>query len=201
MFLSISVDEWCNIKAKQSSWASKMISGEAEVGTIYWQIREATSHPYHCTISQVEDKDLCTSPSCEKHKERDTLLPCFPWGVEENLTEGLTWLLMQPLEHSSNKSMMVNQRQSPTTSWAWPAPLALAAILAILVMMRWKIKAMLSLHTPPPPPPPLFSSHSCIKDMGDDWSGIFKRSLWVLHLLEQILLLWVKPWLSAEIFG
>lgn len=144
MCLSISVDERCNVKVKQSSWASKTVSGEAEAGTIYWQIREATSHPYHHTTSQVEDKDrlICARALAVRSMKRETLLLFFPWGVEANLTEGLTWLLMQPLEHYSNKQMTVNQRQSPTTSQARPAPLVLAVIL---VVMSWKIKTMLSL--------------------------------------------------------
>ena len=92
--------------------------------------------------------DLCMSLGCEEPEKRGILLSFFPWEVDVDLTGGLTWLLVQPLEHYSNKKVTVNQRQSPTTSLTRPAPLALAAILATLVIRRWKIKTVLPLLTP-----------------------------------------------------
>lgn len=179
MFLSIIVDEWCNTKAKQSSWASKMVSGEAEAGTIYWQIRDATCHPYHCTASQVEDKDGLisgTSPGCEEHEERITLLPFFPWGVEISFTEGVTWLLVQPLEHYSKKKGWWLIKDSPLPHPRHEQPLWL--LLLFLLSLSWwgeQLKPHCPYTPAPPPPPPLFSSCCCTTNRRGDQSAIFKR--------------------------
>lgn len=138
--------------------------------------KRAISHLYHCT-SQVEDKDRLISAwglaRRDTYEKRDSPV-VFPWGVEVNQTQGLTWLLLQLLEHSWNKIMTVHYRKTPTTTQIWPAPLAFPAIL---LTMRWKIKTMLSYSTPPPPPP-VFSSHSCITAVGNDCPMTFKRSPW-----------------------
>lgn len=142
---------------KRKCWWTMQRKGEAELLSLKDGLRRSWSRhnllankrgdlppipSYNIPSGRQRQAHLCKSPGCEEHEKRDTLLLFFPWGVEVNLTEGLTWLLMQPLEHYSNKQMIVNQRQSPTTSQARPAPLVLAVIL---VVMSWKIKTMLSL--------------------------------------------------------
>lgn len=141
MCLSIRIDEWCNIKVQQHSWASKTAMGEAETDTIYWQIREATSHPHHCTTSQVEDKDelFCAWALAMRSMRRETPSPSVSLKSRSKSHRRPLWPLIKPLKHSLNARMLVKQAASPTTSQARPSPLALAAIH---VATRWKTKTV-----------------------------------------------------------
>lgn len=126
--------------------------GEAETDTIYWQIREVTSHPYHCTTSQVGHKDrlICAwAPALRRVGREASSCQFFLWGVEVNLTDDLTWLFIKPPKSSLNARMLVKQAESPATSQARPSPFTLAALL---VVIRGKLKLLYLLPFPPQPP-------------------------------------------------
>lgn len=159
------------MKVRQSFWASSMVPGEAEAGTIYWQIREATSHPYHYTASQVEDKGglICAWALAVRRMKRETL-SCRFFSLRSRSKShigpymGLLMCSLSPIQ---------------TKEW-WlikPPPYHHHQMLLSWWGDNW-IKTMLSVHSPSTAP--WFSS-----SLSDDQAVMFKGILWVLHIWWQ----------------